>query len=87
MKAAHQKAAAAFGEVLKTLRDGAGLSQEDLAEKVDVDRTYPSLLELGKRSPTLPMFLRISDAIEIDPVVLLRMTIRRMEVEDETKGS
>jgi transcriptional regulator with XRE-family HTH domain len=79
MKAAHQKAATAFGEVLKTLRDGAGLSQEDLAEKADLDRTYPSLLERGLRSPTIGMFFRIADALGIEPGMLVRMTIRRMQ--------
>jgi transcriptional regulator with XRE-family HTH domain len=87
MKDAHQEAATAFGKVLKRLRDGAGLSQEDLAEKADLDRTYPSLLERGLRSPTLGMFLRISLALGIEPGMLMRMTTRRMEVEDETKGS
>lgn len=43
------KVAEAFGIVLRTVRDAAGLSQEQLAEAADVDRTYPSLLERGLR--------------------------------------
>ena len=79
MNSFHQEVANAFGNVLKTLRDGAGLSQETLAEKADLDRTYPSLLERGLRTPTLGMFFRIADALGIEPGILVRMTIRRMQ--------
>jgi transcriptional regulator with XRE-family HTH domain len=43
----------AFGEVLRDCRTKAGISQENLAFKVDLDRTYISLLERGLRQPTL----------------------------------
>ena len=73
--------AIAFGKVLKLLRDGANLSQEELAHRADLDRTTASLLELGKRSPMAYNLVRIARVLEIDPPLLLRMTLRRMEVE------
>ncbi len=38
-----QHVAAAFGYVLRAVRQEAGVTQEDLAFRAEVDRTYPSL--------------------------------------------
>ena len=73
--------AIAFGKVLKLLRDGAHLSQEELAHRAELDRTTASLLERGKRSPMAYNLVRIARVLEIDPPLLLRMTLRRMEVQ------
>ncbi|WP_081332225.1 helix-turn-helix domain-containing protein [Burkholderia cepacia] len=43
----------AFGLTLRTLRTSQNLTQETLAFAVNLDRTYISLLEQGRRSPTL----------------------------------
>jgi hypothetical protein len=42
------KSARAFGRALKAARMERRLSQEDLAERGDFDRTYPSMLEHGR---------------------------------------
>jgi ribosome-binding protein aMBF1 (putative translation factor) len=47
-----RQVARAFGAVLKNARSQQGLSQEALCEGADMDRTYPSLLERGLRTPT-----------------------------------
>jgi transcriptional regulator with XRE-family HTH domain len=75
-----RKFAIAFGKVLKLLRNGAHLSQELLAERAGLSRTAPSLLERGERSPTSYNLVRIARALGVDPPLLLRMTLRRMEV-------
>jgi transcriptional regulator with XRE-family HTH domain len=69
-----------FGKLIKLLRTGAGLSQEQFAERVGCSRTYPSLLECGKRAPKLSMFIRIAAALNLKPSVLMTMAQRRMEV-------
>jgi len=74
------KAARELGKLLKLLRKGAGLSQEELAERVGCSRTYPSLLELGKRTPKLFMFIRISHALGMNAATLFKMVERRLEV-------
>lgn len=43
----------AFGLTLRTLRTSQNLTQETLAFAANLDRTYISLLEQGRRSPTL----------------------------------
>lgn len=64
----------AFGRVLREYRLILDLSQEELAERADLDRTYPSLLERGLRSPSLEMLFRIAEALGIDPAELVAKT-------------
>lgn len=54
-----------YGQILKVLRTAAQLSQEELAEKSDLDRTYISMLERDIKSPTLQTMLNICEALEI----------------------
>jgi transcriptional regulator with XRE-family HTH domain len=75
---AYRDVARAFGSVLKTMRAGAGISQEKLAELADIDRTYPSLLERGLREPGLGVVIRLGNALKADPVLLVRMTLLRL---------
>jgi transcriptional regulator with XRE-family HTH domain len=62
--------ARAFGLTLKTLRKERRLSQDRLAELCNFDRTYPSLLERGLRSPTVSMLLRVANALDVEPARL-----------------
>jgi transcriptional regulator with XRE-family HTH domain len=71
--------AGAFGEVLRIARHRAEISQERLAEFADIDRTYPSLLERGLREPTLSIVIRLGKALNINPVVLVKMILMRVE--------
>ena len=58
---------ASLGRVLRSQRKEKGLSQEELAHRVGLDRTYISLLERGLRQPTLGTIVKISSALEIPP--------------------
>jgi len=60
-----QTVAIAFGRVLRELRRARGLSQEQLASLADFDRTYPSLLERGLRTPTLSVIFRLAEVLGI----------------------
>lgn len=42
-----------FGEIIRERRKAAGLTQEDLADRAGIHQTYLSILECGKRSPTI----------------------------------
>lgn len=54
-----------FGKRLAKLRNDAKISQDRLAEMVEVDRTYISLLERGLRNPTLKKLVRIAKALDV----------------------
>lgn len=52
--------AVAFGNVLRQLRQEAGLTQEALGFEADLRRTYISILELGQQQPTLTTILKLA---------------------------
>jgi transcriptional regulator with XRE-family HTH domain len=56
-----------FGEVLKQLRSDRGLSQEELGFESGYHRTYISMLERGKKSPSLKTIFQIAKALEVSP--------------------
>lgn len=57
---------------LKRLRLAAELSQEELAHRADMDRTYVSSLERGNYAATVDMLERMAEALGVDPIELLR---------------
>jgi transcriptional regulator with XRE-family HTH domain len=73
-----QDVADAFGATLRAIRLERGLSQDRLSAFCDLDRTYPSLLERGLRSPTLAMILRLAQAMNVEPERLVTETVRRL---------
>ena len=56
-----------IGDELKKAREKAGLSQEKLGFEADIHRTYVSLLERNKKSPTLAVLFRICKALKVQP--------------------
>ena len=62
-----------LGDNLRAYRAARGLSQEALAEVLDVHRTYMSDLERGKRNLTLKSVERIAERLKLDPLDLLRL--------------
>lgn len=62
----------AFGEALREARAKAGLSQEALGEACDRHRTYISLLERGKHSPSVKTLFSLAVVLETTPSKLLR---------------
>lgn len=58
------QAKVAFGMILKDLRANRGLSQQELASEAQVDRACISLLESGKRHPTLFTLLALARALQ-----------------------
>jgi len=73
-----QKVAIAFGRVLRAARREKGLSQEDLAGDAEFDRTYPSLLERGLRTPTLTVLFQLADVLNISAAVLVTRTLEEL---------
>lgn len=54
-----------FAERLKKLREAKVLSQEELAFKSDLDRTYINRIEKEKRNPSLKSLYKIATALNI----------------------
>jgi transcriptional regulator with XRE-family HTH domain len=65
-----------LGKNLRDHRERVGLSQEELAELCDLDRTEISLLERGLRFPRLDTLVRLSRGLKLDSVAQLLQDIR-----------
>ncbi len=50
---------------LKARRLELGWSQEDLAGASELDRPYISVMEVGKKQPSLSVLFRLSEALEL----------------------
>ncbi len=55
-----------FAKNLRTQRKKLGLSAEELAERVGVSRSYITLLESGKRSPTKTIVAKIAKGLGVE---------------------
>jgi transcriptional regulator with XRE-family HTH domain len=60
-----------LGAEIRKARLAAGISQDDLAYAARVDRTYVSLLERDRRSPSVKVFVDLCTALGISPSQLL----------------
>ena len=60
----------AFGLAVRRFRGKSGLSQEGLAERTGIHRTYIGGIERGERNPTLLMIHRLATALDIKPAEL-----------------
>ncbi len=54
-----------LGRAVHRHRIALGISQEDFADQVGLDRTYVSGIERGIRNPTLLVLLRLSQVLQI----------------------
>ena len=61
-----------FARNLRRTRQAQGLSQEELAHKAEIDRTYVSSLERGIYSPTIEVVERLAIALAVDTADLIR---------------
>lgn len=68
----------AFGHVVRRAREDVGLSQEELAERCEKHRTYVSLIERGRSSPTLGTLFALARALELRPDELIARCARAM---------
>ena len=58
---------------LRRLRQEMGISQEELAHRADIDRTYVSALERAKYNPTVGMIGRLAEVLGVPPARLLQL--------------
>ena len=71
-----------FGENLQFLRKRAGLTQEDLAEQMEVSRQSVSKWESNAAYPEMDAILRLCDRFGVDMDTLLRKDVQTALAED-----
>ncbi len=53
------------GRRIRALRKAAGLTQEELAERIDANVTHLGAIERGRHNPSLMLLARIADALKV----------------------
>lgn len=54
-----------IGQQIRKIRKAHGLSQEELAEKIDISTTHMSHIETGNTKLSLPVFVDIAAALDV----------------------
>jgi transcriptional regulator with XRE-family HTH domain len=62
-----------FGVRVRELRAAAGLSQDDLAERAGLFRTYMSRIETGRANPTVTVVTKLAQALNVTVDVLFEL--------------
>jgi transcriptional regulator with XRE-family HTH domain len=63
-----------FGMRVRELRLAREISQEELAALTELDRTYISGIERGKRNLSLKNILKVAKALQLSPSELLNIS-------------
>lgn len=62
---------------MREVRTRRGFSQEKLAELADLDRTFVSMIERGKRHPTLETAKSLAEALDVPLSTMIASAERR----------
>lgn len=54
-----------FGQRVKTIRQGLGISQDGLAKKLEVTPQHISAIELDKRAPSLNFLAQLAEQLDV----------------------
>jgi len=65
-----------LAENIKLTRKALKMSQEKLALKAEVDRTYVSGIERAKRNPSLNLIVKLAAKLKTTPAALLTPTTK-----------
>ena len=76
---------ARFGSVVRSQRLNAGLSQEELAHRSGLHRTYVTDVERGARNPSLNSIKKLSDALGVSLSVLFSL-VEGVDGRDRSPG-
>ncbi len=63
----HDRFLMLFGQRVRELRGSSGLSQEALAAKAGMHRTYVGSVERGERNISLSNIIRLAEALGVHP--------------------
>ena len=70
-----------FGDIVRRARAEAGLSQEELADRAGLDRSYVGGVERGERNPTLVVIAKIAKGLGLS-VLTCRHSSDQWSLED-----
>lgn len=65
-----------FGRAVREVRMAAGLTQEELADRAGLDRSYMGGVERGERNPTLSVIEKIAEGLGVTLAELFSYSAR-----------
>ena len=74
----------AFANVLRSLRSEIGISQEQLALRANVDRTFVGKLESARHQPSLTVVFKLSQALGRTPEELVALVRANQDSVEQT---
>ena len=60
-----------FGNAIKAYRTKEGLTQDQLAKKLGIEPTYLSVLERGRKDPSVALLKKTAKILDIAPEVIV----------------
>ena len=69
-----------YGRALKICRAAVELSQQDVAKRAGITKSYLSLVEGGKRSPSLATLEKICKAMRVPPHLVMLLAAGPQEI-------
>lgn len=67
----HRDVLEKFGQKMQKVRKDKGISQEELAARLAMHRTYIGMVERGERNPTIRTLYKIAKALKVNASDLL----------------
>lgn len=74
-----------LGTTLYTIRRNRSMSQDNIADKTNLDRSHISQIENGSANITINTLLKIGKALNVTPSEILSLTERNMENASRSK--
>lgn len=74
-----------YGKAIRICRAARGLSQTDVASQLDLSPSYLSLLEAGKRHPSLKTLERVSRMLGVPTHLLLLLASEPEDLREQSK--
>ena len=71
-----------YGRAIRVIRTAHGLSQAQLAERLSIGTSHLSLLEAGKRKPSLQVLEEISTVLNVPPHLLTLLASEPSDIEN-----
>ena len=62
-----------FGKRLRTVRKAAKITQEEAAERAELNPKYLGQIERGEKRPSFDAIMALAKALRVEPEVLFRM--------------
>lgn len=76
-KAQDEQVLKAAAAEIKARRGRIAISQEELAHRADVHRSFIARLEVAQTQPSLAVLIRIAEALETDAADMVRSIVER----------